>query len=141
MALVVSIDFDGCLGGKAFIERYQALLKKHSAPNNIPPGEYEQAIVEGNQVLFDKIKEMSKGYDKLIIMVGSNRTSAEKDQDDGPKNHNGSAYRAVEHFSNALQRNMPIPVEVNKRIVFDSVLGQKPGYNFDLKTNRLLMNL
>ncbi|HHF7365480.1 TPA: hypothetical protein ACPSKY_000576 [Legionella bozemanae] len=74
----------------------------------------------------------------MIIMVGSNRTSAEKDQDDGPKNKNGSAFRAIEHFANALEKEIELPVETNKRVVFDSVLGQKPGFNFDLREKQTL---
>jgi len=136
--LVVSIDFDGCLGSHLFVERYQKLLQQYKTPENIPPDEYEKAVVEANEVLFDSVKEGADGYYIVVIMVGSNRRSAEKDQDDGPKNKNGSAFRAIEHFANALRKNITPPVEINKRVVFDSVLGQKPGYNFDLKEKQTL---
>ncbi|WP_412756089.1 hypothetical protein [Legionella bozemanae] len=46
-------------------------------------------------------------------MVGSNRTSAEKDQDDGPKNKNRSAFRAIEHFANVLEKEIELPVETS----------------------------
>ncbi|QDP73473.1 hypothetical protein FOG18_13310 [Legionella israelensis] len=136
--LAVSIDFDGCLGGQPFIERYQELLEKYKIPEKIPPEEYEKAIVEANQILFDHIKQISDGYDKVILMVGSNRTSAQKDQHDSIKNGNGSVFRAIEHLGSALSHSIDIPVEVNKRVVFDSVLHKKPGHNFDLKTEQTI---
>ncbi|KTD82226.1 hypothetical protein Lwal_0703 [Legionella waltersii] len=137
--LVFSLDFDGCLGNGSFKAKYNALLIQYGNPEDIPSEEYEKAIVESNQLLFDEILRMSADYDRLVIMVGSNRTSAEKDRDDGKKNGNGSAYRAIEHFASALRKKKgEIPVEVNKRVLFDSILGKPSGYNFDLQEEQTL---
>ncbi|MFT4060561.1 MAG: hypothetical protein QM652_13575 [Legionella sp.] len=144
--LAISIDFDGCLASKKFIELYQELLKKYQiapakmtyeeyakAINKIPAKEYEEAIVTGNIVLFEHIKEMvaEEKYDEVVIMVGSNRTSAAKDQEDGIKNSSGSAFRAMKHFANALNHAISIPVTMNERLLYDSVLSKEGGYNFN----------
>jgi len=131
--LAVSIDFDGCLGNDYFRELYQGLLKKyHNDPSKIPEREYIDAIKKANQPLFDYIAKISEGYDEVIILSGSNRLSAKKDQTEGIKNQNGSCFTALKHVTTALKERIKEPVSLNKRTIFDSILKKNPGYNFDL---------
>lgn len=109
-----SFDFDGCL----FNRNYQMLTE-------------EDRLILANSVFIEKItKEIqSEQFEKVILMVGSNRQSLAIDQaNTGTK---GSCYPALEKLCKEFQsRVSPITCEIDHYLLADTY-GQTPdGENF-----------
>ena len=131
--LIVAVDFDGCMGHSLFTTNYKQMLKDNEGKS---PQEMKEALkgvlLQSNPTLMEDIQRRSEGYDRVVVIVGSNRQSAYKDQHDGQKNKNGSCFTATEMLAEALQEKTGKPVELDPYLMFDSILGVKPGTNFRL---------
>lgn len=133
--LVVAVDFDGCLGHTVFTENYKRMLKE--LPKDCTAEQRETAfkdvIRRSNAALVEDIARRSQDYDQVVVIVGSNRQSANKDQHDAQKNKNGSCFEATHMLGKVLKEQTQKPVQLDKYLVFDSILGLHAGTNFDLK--------
>lgn len=135
--LVASIDFDGCMGHEVFTSNFKQYIVEPRLKTDTPEyvAAYKHVIRESNRELLADLVKKSRYFDRVVVMVGSNRQSADKDRYDGAqkKNGNGSCFAAIKMLTEILQEEGAAKdVNLDKYLVYDSIMGVAAGSNFNL---------
>lgn len=127
--LLVSVDFDSCLAGTAFVERYKEIAHLRESDFDKYIDEYKKILNDVHPKLIDYILERAAGAEEVIVMIGSNRQLPDIDRSNARNNGNGSCFDGVPILTELLQEKMP-----HKRVCHqpytlgDSIYNQPAGY-------------
>lgn len=106
---VISLDFDGTIFNKAYIENHD--------------------VIEANKRFLNRLKRKNKKFETVTVFVGSNRQSYEHDSHNSNKNKTESAFTAITTIATYVKANL------DKFLLADLESDSTPGTCFDAAIN------
>ncbi len=127
--LLVSVDFDSCLAGTAFVQRYKQIAHLRETNFQQYVKEYKKILADVHPQLINNILAHAENADEVIVMIGSNRQLPDIDKSNARNNGNGSCFDGVPILADLLQDLMPKKkVSHQPYTIGDSVFNQPDGY-------------